>query len=157
MTDGPKDGTFLVTEAEESTAVLRDVADGQVHTLSDNPDLAEGDVLDGTVAPDPPMNVTWTVEELVAQRRVSVERSEEQPTKQARDIAADQPVGELTRQERAGDGEVHVMTVPPDQTEHAATEVLDDQTTLTQAAQLGVARVEVRARDGVVSVRYLPD
>ena len=32
-----KEGTFYVTEAEDASAVLRDVTDGQVHTLADNP------------------------------------------------------------------------------------------------------------------------
>ena len=63
----------------------------------------------------------------------------------------------MTRQERAGEGELHVITVPEEETEQATADVLEDEATLTQAAKLGVARVEVRAADGVVSVRYLPD
>jgi len=157
MTDGAKRGTFLVTEADTESAVLRDVSDGQVHTLSENPDLSEGDVLEATVTPEPPMEVTWLVEEVIEQRTVPIERSPERPTKQARDLAAEQPVGELTRRERAGEGEIHVMTVPEEQTEAAASDAVDDETTLTQAARLGVNRVEVRAADGVVSVRYLPN
>jgi len=157
MTDGPKQGTFLVTSADESSAVLRDIADGQVLTLSTNPDVSEGEILDATVAPEPPMEVTWTVEEVVSQRAIPVEESPEPPTKQAREIASEQPVGEVTRRERAGEGELHVITVPEERTEQAVADVLDDETTLTQAATLGVARVEIRAADGVVSVRYLPD
>jgi hypothetical protein len=157
MTDGPKQGTFLVTSADESSAVLRDVADGQVLTLSTNPDLREGEIVEATVTPEPPMEVTWTVEEVVSQRAVPVEESPEPPTKQAREIANEQPVGEMTRRERAGEGELHIITVPSDETEQAVADVLADETTLTQAATLGVARVEVRAADGVVSVRYLPD
>ena len=157
MTDGAKDGTFIVTSADEESAVLRDVTDGQVHTLSENPDVSEGEVLVATVAPEPPMEVTWTVEEITSQREIPVEESPEPPTKQARDIAAEQSVGEMTRQERAGEGEFHVITVPKDQTEQATADVLEDETTVTQAATLGVARVEVRAAEGVVSVRYLPD
>jgi hypothetical protein len=157
MTDGAKRGTFLVTEADDASAVLRDVSDGQVHTLSENPDVSAGDVLEATVTPEPPMEVTWIVEEVVECRTVPIERSAERPTKQARDLAGEQAVGELTRRERAGEGELHVMTVPEEQTEQAATDVVEDETTLTQAAQLGATRVEVRAADGVVSVRYLPD
>jgi hypothetical protein len=157
MTDGPKQGTFLVTSADESSAVLRDVADGQVLTLSENPDVSEGEILEATVAPEPPMEVTWTVEEISSQRAIPVEESPEPPTKQAREIASEQAVGEMTRQERAGEGELHVITVPSDETEQAVADVLDDETTLTQAATLGMSRVEVRAADGVVSVRYLPD
>jgi len=157
MTDGAKRGSFLVTEADDDSAVLRDVADGQIHTLAENPEVSEGDVLEATVTPEPPMEVTWVVEELGEQRTVPVERSPERPTTQARDLAAEQAVGELTRRERAGEGELHVLTVPAEQTESAASDVVEDETTLTQAARLGVDRVEVRAANGVVSVRYLPD
>jgi hypothetical protein len=157
MTDGAKAGTFLVTGADDGAAVLRDVTDGQVHTLSENPGLSEGEVVVATVAPEPPMEVTWTVEELTSQREIPVGESPEPPTKQAREIAAEQSVGEMTRQERAGEGELHVITVPDEETEQATADVLEDEATLTQAAKLGVARVEVRAADGVVSVRYLPD
>lgn len=156
MTDGATRGTFLVTGVDAESAVLRDVADGQVHTLSENPDLAEGDVLEATLAPEPPLEVTWTVREIHERRSIPVERSPEPPTKQARDIAAGQSVGDLTRRERAGEGELHVITVPEERTEQATQDVIEDEATLTQAARLGVARVEVRAADGVVSVRYLP-
>ena len=105
MTDGAKEGAFLVTSADDGAAVLRDVTDGQVHTLSANPGLNEGEVVVATVTPEPPMDVTWTVEELTSQREIPVEESPEPPTKQAREIAADQGVGEMTRQERAGEGE----------------------------------------------------
>jgi hypothetical protein len=157
MTDAAKDGTFLVTSADDGAAVLRDVTDGQVHTLSANPGLTAGEVVVATVTPEPPMEVTWTVEELTSQREVPVEESPEPPTKQAREIASEQAEGEVTRQERAGEGELHVITVPEERTEQATADVLEDEATLTQAAKLGVARVEVRAADGVVSVRYLPD
>jgi hypothetical protein len=104
------------------------------------------------------MEVAWTVAELRDRRTIPVERSAEPPTRQAEEIAAEQAVGEVTRQERAGDGELHVLTVPADGVEDAVTDVLDDEETVARAARLGVARVEVRAGDdGVVSVRYLPD
>jgi hypothetical protein len=51
---------------------------------------------------------------------------------------------------------VHVISVPPERTEQAATDVVEDGATLTRAARLGVERVEVRADEGVLSVRYLP-
>lgn len=156
MTDGEKAGTFLVTEVDEESAVIRDVADGQVHTLAENPGLDEDKILEATLTPEPPMEVAWVVKEVVETRSIPIERSPEPPTKQAQDIAADQPVGEMTRRERAGEGELHILTVPEHQTDQAATEVTEDETTLTQAARMGVDRVEVRAADGVVSVRYLP-
>ena len=57
---------------------------------------------------------------------------------------------------RAGEGELHVLTVPEDGTTDAVADVLDDEETLARAARLGVRRVEVRGESGVVSVRYLP-
>jgi len=50
-----------------------------------------------------------------------------------------------------------VLTVPEERTDQAAADVVEDQETVARAARLGVERVEVRAADGVVSVRYLPD
>jgi len=153
-----KEGTFLVTHADDASAVLRDVADGQVHTLADNPGVETGAVVEAAIEPEPPMEVAWQVADLRRQRTIPVEESPEPPTQQAHDIAAGQPVGEVTRQERAGDGELHVLTVSPADTEDAVADVLDDEETVARAARLGVARVEVRAAEtGLVSVRYLPD
>lgn len=155
--DAEKEGTFLVTHAERDSAVLKDVDDGQVHPLGSNPGVEEGDVLAGTLAPDPPLEVTWRVVDVETRRALNVERSEEPPTAQERDIAAEQSVGDLTREERAGTGEIHVLTVPPEETDEAATEIVEDEATAMRAARMAaVNRVDVRARDGVVSVRYLP-
>jgi len=153
-----KEGTFLVTHADDDSAVLRDVADGQVHTLSANPGVEAGVVVDATVEPEPPMEVAWRVVELGERRTIPVERSEEPPTRQALDLAADRAVGEVAREERAGEGELHVLTVPADDTGAAVTDVIEDEETVARAARLGVARVEIRAAadEGVVSVRYLP-
>ena len=157
-TDGDRiEGTFLVTAAEESSAVLRNVETGQVHTLSSNPGVERGDVVEGTVAPDPPMNVSYRLIETESRRSVPVERSPEPPTAHSVDLAADQAVGDLTREPRAGTGEVHVLTVPEDGTDAAVADVLDDDEQLrARAARLGVDRVEVRSEPGVVSVRYMP-
>ncbi|PSQ14329.1 hypothetical protein BRC99_03005 [Halobacteriales archaeon QS_7_69_60] len=154
--DTASEGRFLVTGADEASAVLKDVDRGQVHTLSDNPGVEAGDVIEGTVEAEPPMEVTYALVEVDERRHVTVEESREPPTTQERAIAADQPDGELTRRERAGDGELHVLTVPDEQTEAAVADVLDDEATLARAARLGVGRVEVRSEPGVVSVRYLP-
>ncbi len=152
-----KDGTFLVTHADDESAILKDVADGQVHTLASNPGVEVDDAVEGTVSPDPPLEVSWQLIELEARRPLSVEHSEEPPTSYEREIAADQPVGELTREPRAGIGEIHVVTVPEDGTEAAVDSVLDDREgTLSRAARLGVNRVEIRSEPGVVSIRYLP-
>jgi hypothetical protein len=152
-----KEGTFLVTNADEATAVVTDVHDQQVHTIDDAPDLDDGEVLEATIEPVPPMEVTWQIVEIESRYDISVDRSPERPTTQERDLAAHQNVGEVTRRERAGIGEIHVLTVPDDRTDQAATDVLEDEATLAMAARLGVERVEVRADAGVVSVRYLPD
>jgi hypothetical protein len=152
-----KDGTFLVTHADDDSVTLRDVADSQVLTLSDNPDLTAGTIIEAAVEPEPPMAVTYALVELAAEYTIPVERVELEPTAQARDIAADQSVGELTTRKRAGEGEIHILTVPDDETEAAAADVLDDEATVARAGRLGVDRVEVRTAEGVVSVRYLPD
>ncbi|WP_435145892.1 DUF5812 family protein [Halobaculum sp. P14] len=154
---GEKEGTFLVTHADEDSAVLRDVTSGQVHTLSSNSGVDAGEAIEGVVAPDPPMNVSWQLVEVESRRSIELVDSDQSPTQNALDIAADQDVGELTRTERAGDGELHVITVPEADTADAAADVLDDRdTTLSRAARLGVNRVEVRTAPGVVVVRYLP-
>jgi len=150
------EGHFLVTHADEGSAVLKDVDRGQVHTLADNPGVEAGDVLEGAVEPEPPMEVAYTLVEVETRRHLTVEESPEPPTTQEREIAADQSVGEVTRRERAGTGELHVLTVPDEETEAAVTDVLEDEATLVRAARLGVERVEVRSDPGVVSVRYLP-
>jgi len=151
-----KTGTFVVTHVDGESAVLTDVTDSHVHTLSAHPDFQTDDVIEATIRAEPPMEVTWEVAAIHDRRTVPVERSPETPTKQARDIATDQAVGEVTRRERAGEGEVHVLTVPAEQTEQAVADVIDDDETVRRAARLGVDRVEIRADDGVLSVRYLP-
>jgi hypothetical protein len=154
--DASRSGRFLVTHADDASAVLKDVDRGQVHTLAENPGVAEHDVVEGTVAPAPPTEVAYALVEVEKRRSVTVTESAEPPTTQAREIAADQPAGEVTRRERAGTGELHVLTVPTDGTDRAVADVLDDEATLSRAARLGVGRVEVRSEPGVVSVRYLP-
>ncbi|WP_162224380.1 DUF5812 family protein [Halorussus amylolyticus] len=156
-----KTSTFLVTNADEDSAVLKDVQSGQVHTLSSNPGVSETDAVEATVAPDPPMNLTWSVVEVEERRSLSTEESDEPPTVHEREMAAEQEVGEVRRTERAGTGEIHVLTVPPEDTDDAVSDVLDDEGTLSRAARLGVSRVEVRtgegeSGEGVVSVRYMP-
>lgn len=159
MTDAEtgKESVFLVTHADDDDAVLKDVHDGQVHTLSDNPGLDEADVIEGRVAPDPPLEVSYRLVEVESRRAVAIEESREPPTTQEREIAADQDVGELTTEPRAGEGEIHVLTVPEKGTEQAVADVIEDrEATLSRAARLGVNRVEVRSEPGVVSVRYMP-
>ncbi|WP_396611576.1 DUF5812 family protein [Haloferax sp. S1W] len=157
MTESERTGTFLVTAADDESAVLKDVHSGQVHTLSSNPGITEDEAVRGTVAPDPPMNVSWQLVEVETRWTVSIERSSESPTANSKDIASDSADGELVTQERAGTGEIHVLSVPDDLTEQAVDDVLDDREgLLSRAARLGVNWVEVRSAPGVVAVRYMP-
>ncbi|MCH7659377.1 MAG: hypothetical protein IH933_01945 [Euryarchaeota archaeon] len=151
-----KHGTFLVTNADEASAVLRDVETGQIHTVSENPDFDRGEALTGTIVPEPPLETTWEIREIEERRQLSIEQSEEPPTSQEREIAVAQGVGEITRNERAGIGEIHVLTVPNERTEEAVSEIEADGETLARAARYGVNRVEIRSEEGIVSVRYLP-
>ena len=156
MTD-QKTGTFLVTAADDDSAVLSDVDDGQVHTLAENPGVEAGEAIEGTVAPEPPMEVAWRLVDVADRWTISVEESSESPTTLERELAAEGAVGELTKRERAGTGEIHVLTVAEGETDAAVADVLDDAAGLRErAARLGVERVVVRSAPGVVSVRYLP-
>ncbi|PSQ33545.1 hypothetical protein BRD05_08530, partial [Halobacteriales archaeon QS_9_70_65] len=78
--DTASEGRFLVTDADEASAVLKDVDRGQVHTLSDNPGVEAGDVIEGAVEPEPPMEVTYALVEVDERRHVTVEESREPPT-----------------------------------------------------------------------------
>jgi hypothetical protein len=151
-----RDGRFVVTHADEASAVLKDVDSGQVHTLAENPGVESREVIEGVVAPEPPMEVSYRLVEIEDRRQLSIEESPEPPTQQERELAAEQAVGEVTRRDRAGTGELHVLTVPDEETEAAVADVRDDEATLARAARLGVDRVEIRSEAGVVSVRYLP-
>lgn len=151
-----QEGRFVVTHADEESAVLKDVDRGQVHTLAENPGVETNDLIEGTVAPEPPMEVAYRLVEVDNRRQLTLEHSAEPPTKQERDIAAEQVEGELTTRERAGTGELHVLTVSEAETDAAVEDVLEDEATLVRAARLDINRVEVRSEPGVVSVRYLP-
>lgn len=152
---GMKTSTFLVTAADAETATLRDVVDQQVVTLSENPGLESDEVVEATVEPEPPLEVAYQIVEIERQWTIPVEPSDLEPTTLARELAADQAEGEITRRKRAGEGEFHVLKVPD--ADAAAADVLDDVATLERAARLGVDRVEVRVGEGLVSVRYLPN
>ncbi|MFP8953814.1 DUF5812 family protein [Natrialbaceae archaeon A-arb3/5] len=154
-----KTGTFVVTNAEAESAIVRDVETAQVHTLASNPGLEVHDVLRATVAPEPPLEVTWQVVDVEERRSIELVDSELEPTQHSKELAAEAEIGDLVQEERAGTGEVHVFRVPSDETEAAAQDVLDDEETIARAARLDAVRVEVRrtVEDGVLSVRYLPD
>lgn len=150
-------GTFLVTEVDNDSAILHDVETAQIHTLGEHPNLVAGEVLEATVATQDLMGVTWGIEAVESRREIPIERVDLEPTTLAQELAAEQDVGEITRREREGEGEVHVLTVDVGRTADAAAEVAADEETLARAARLGVDRVEIRASDGVLSVRYLPE
>lgn len=154
-----KTGTFVVTHAESDSAVVRDVETAQVHTLASNPGLEVHDVLEATVAPDPPLEVTWQVVEVDDRRSIELVDSDLEPTQHSKVVAADADIGDLIQEERAGTGEIHVFRVPTDEVEAAARDVLEDEETIARAARLEAVRVEVRRApdDEVLSVRYLPD
>lgn len=161
-----KTGTFVVTHAEPESAVVRDVETAQVHTLASNPGLEVHDVLEATVAPEPPLEVAWQVVEVEERRSIELVDSDLEPTRHEKELAADAEVGDLVTEERAGTGEIHVFSVPENELEAAANDVLEDEETLSRAARLEAVRVEVRRAVadgddgpdcGVLSVRYLPD
>jgi hypothetical protein len=156
--DTEQSGTFLVTHADSESAMLRNVDSGQVHALASNPGIEEGDVIDGSVGSEPPLEIAWNLTNVESRRSIPIERGEEPPTSQERELAADVAVGEIVREERAGTGELHVLSVPKGEIEDAVADVLDDEETLARAARLGVDRVEFRSdrEEGVLSVRYLP-
>lgn len=156
-----RSGTFLVTETDAESAIVRDVETAQLHTLSANPGIETGDVIEATLRPEPPMEVTWEVREIEERRTVEVVDSDLTPTTREREVAAETEIGDVSRIERAGTGEIHVLLVPPGEVEAAAEDILADDETVARAARLEAVRVEVRrsAGDdaGVVSIRYLPD
>lgn len=149
-----KAGTFLVTAADEATVELADVADGQVVALSSNPGLEAGQVVEGTVSPDPPLGVSWSLVSVDARHRVAVEAVDEPPSDRARTAAAELEAGELAS-EPLDAGELHALRVPPSRTEAAIEDVVADEATRRRAARIGARRVEVRGESGVVGVRYL--
>jgi hypothetical protein len=151
-----KAGTFLVRAADEATAELTDVEDGQVLALSSNPGLDTGDVIEGRVSADPPLGVSWSLVAVDARHRVTTEAVDEPPADRAQELVESLPTGELARAELP-DGELHVLTVPRDETEVAVKDVLEQETTRRRAARIGARRVEVRGADGVVAVRYVPE
>ncbi|USZ71210.1 DUF5812 family protein [Natronosalvus halobius] len=156
-----KTGTFVVTHAEDESVVLRDIDSAQVHTLAANDGLEIHDVLEATIAPEPPLEVSWTLVDVEDRRRVELVDSDLEPTTHSKDLVANADVGDLHQHERAGTGEVHVFRVPAAHVEEAARDVLQDEETIARAARLEAVRVEVRravdGEDGVLSVRYLPD
>jgi hypothetical protein len=143
-------GTYLVTETDEESAVLQDIDSGRVYTLTENPGLESGDVAEATLTAVPPMEAVWEVDEMSVQK-VTVDRISETPSEEAQKAVAGLEEGTLRRMEREW-GELHAIAVP--NAEAAVEDVATDDSTAVRAARIGATKVEVRAGDGVVSVRY---
>lgn len=152
--DQTKTGVFLVTAADEGSAVLSSVEDGQVCPLADNPGFAVDEVVEATIEPADPMGVTWRPVDVLDRWTTAIAAVDGAPGTRARSVADESAQGEVTRV-TIDDGELHVLAVDPGRTESAVEDVVADETTRRIAARLGASRVEVRGDGGVVAVRYL--
>ncbi len=158
---GPPDtaaGTFYVKYAEESAVTLHEVESGQIFTLIENPGVEAHDIIEASLVAQPPMEVSYLVDEMDDHYSIPVETSPEPPTSHVRDIAMDLDFGESIPIDREGEGEIHILRIEPDDVERVADELHTDELTYKNAARYAVGRVEIRTddEDGVVSIRYLP-
>jgi len=151
-------GTFYVKHVEEAAVTLHEVETTQIFTLVENPDLERHEILEASLVAQPPMQVSYRIEELESRRKIPVEASEEPPTSNAIKVAGELDEGDAIPIEREGDGEIHIIRVPPKHVNEAAEDVLEDEMTYKNAARYDVECVEVRSDEdeGVVSIRYLP-
>ncbi len=152
-------GTFYVKHTEETAVTLHEVHTAQIFTLVENPDLEPHQIIEATLIAQPPMEISYVIDELESQRTIPVETSNEPPTRQVMEMGAEMETGQAAAIERAGTGEIHILAVDPEQTAHTAEDVTDDEMTYKNAARYGIDRVEIRTDDaaGIVSIRYLPD
>jgi len=151
-------GRFYVKHTEDVAVTLHDVESEQIVTLVENPGIETHQILDATLVENPPLGVSYVIEEIHSQRTIPVEYSDEPPTRQVKQLATDMDTGQAAAIEREGEGEIHILTVEPGNADEAAAELDDDETTYKNAARYGVDRVEIRTDedDGIVSIRYLP-
>lgn len=154
----PESGVFYVKHAEDAAATLHEVNTSQIYTVLQHPDLQRHEIVEATLIAVPPMEVSYTIDEINSRREILVEQSPEQPTQQVLDIAADLDEGEAIAIEREGKGEIHILRVKPEWTGRTADELHDDEMTYKNVARYGVERVEIRTDedDGIVAIRYLP-
>jgi len=152
-------GTFYVKHTEDTAVTLHEVNTAQIFTLVENPDLEKHQIIEATLIAQPPMEVSYVIDELESQRSIPIETSPEPPTRQVMNAAAEMEAGQAVAIEREGDGEIHILSVEPEHTAHTAEEVHEDEMTYKNAARYGIERVEIRTdeQDGVVSIRYLPN
>ena len=150
-------GTFYVKFATDSSVTLHEVDTGQIVTLIENPGFENHDIVEASLVAQPPMEVSYLVEDLEDRYTVPVETSPEPPTRQVQEIAAEMDEMEAAAIDREGEGEIHILRVAPDNIERTAEELHEDEMTYKNAARYGVSRVEIRTDEsGIVSVRYLP-
>lgn len=151
-------GTFYVKFAEESAVTLHEVTTGQIFTLVENPGFERHEIIEAVLVAQPPMQVSYLIEELQSHRSIPVETSAETPTRQVLEMGREMDVGQAVAIDREGDGEIHILRVDPAETTRTAEEIHDDEMTYKNAARYDIERVEVRTDDseGIVSIRYLP-
>lgn len=153
-------GTFYVKYAQEQSVTLHDIDTAQICTLIENPGFERHEIIEATLEEQPPMGVSYLVEDLEDHYSIPAEESSETPTTQVLGVGTEElDVGDALPIEREGKGEIHILKVEPSQTAQAVEELLDDETTYKNAARYDhVERVEVRTDEdeGIVSIRYLP-
>jgi hypothetical protein len=154
----PESGVFYVKHAEDAAATLHEVDTSQIYTVLQHPEFERHEIVEATLVAVPPMEVSYTLDEVHSRRTVPVETSPEQPTTQVRDIAADMEEGQAVAIEREGEGEIHILRVNPEWTDRTVDELSDDEMTYKNAARYDIERVEIRTDedDGIVAIRYLP-
>jgi hypothetical protein len=150
-------GTFYVKYATDVSVTLHEVDTGQIFTLIENPGVENHDIMEASLVAQPPMEVSYLVEDLEEIYTVPVETSPEPPTQQVQEIAAEMDEMEAVAIDREGEGEIHILRVDPENVEQTAEELHEDEMTYKNAARYEINRVEVRTDEsGIVSVRYLP-
>lgn len=151
-------GTFYVKHTEEQAVTLHEVDTQQIFTLVENPGLETHDIIEATLMAQPPMQVSYLIKDLHSHRSIPVETSPEPPTRQVLELGEEMEDGQAAAIDREGEGEIHILSVDPEHTEHTAEEVHDDEMTYKNAARYGIERVEIRTDEslGIVAIRYLP-
>lgn len=151
-------GTFYVKHTEETAVTLHEVNTTQIYTLIQNPGLRAHDLIEATLMAQPPMEVSYVIHELHERWNVPIEVSSEPPTRQVQKAVAEMDTMQAVALDREGEGEIHVLSVDPENVERTVEELADDEMTYKNAARYGVERVEIRTDEeaGIVSIRYLP-
>lgn len=155
----PEAGTFYVKSAEDTAVTLHEVETTQIYTLIENPGFETHDIVEASLMAQPPMEVSYTIHELEAHYSIPIEESPEPPTRQVQEAGEKMSPMEALALEREGKGEIHVLSVEPEDVDRTVEELHDDEMTYKNAARYeAVERVELRSDEeiGVVSIRYLP-